>query len=248
MSSAKPIPFSLILPAGGKGVRFGSETPKQFLEIAGHPLLFYTLLAVRKVAGLKEIILVLPPGALADFTAAHGESLARLGVTRIVQGGERRQDSVLAGIRAASPEIEWVAVHDAVRPLVTPAEIEATLRSAFETGGAILAQKSSATVKRVNDKGVIQETLDRRFIYLAQTPQAGRRDLLTSALANCPKEMEYTDEAKAFETLGIQVKVVDGSPLNVKITTPEDLQMAAPLLSARIAELEALLHTPRRER
>jgi len=234
-------PWSLIVPAGGKGLRFGQERPKQFLEYQGFPLLFYTLLAFDGAPGLKEIILVLPAEWRVAFEAEHGTTLRYLGVTKIVNGGTRRQDSVLRGLFASDSLSEYLAVHDAVRPLVELAEIEATLAAAIKTGAAILAQKSAATVKRVDETGRIQETLPREKIYLAQTPQAARRDLIIKALEAVPPGAECTDEAAAIERLGEPVQVVEGSSRNLKITTPADLELAAPRLDILAKKLRERL-------
>ncbi|MDX2031441.1 MAG: 2-C-methyl-D-erythritol 4-phosphate cytidylyltransferase [Blastocatellia bacterium] len=218
-----------ILPAAGSGSRFGGQIAKQFLEVAGAPILVHTMRRFDACPSIGAIIVALREEEIASF----GESLAAYGLrkpVRLTPGGAERSDSILNALEAArefAPEL--VAVHDAVRPFVTPAQITAVLEKAGETGAAILALPATDTIKEVED-GRIERTLDRRRIWRAQTPQAFRFELLLranhEARAAGQASAMTTDDSLLVERLGIAVAVVEGSAHNLKITTPEDLILA----------------------
>lgn len=235
-----PTPYSLLPyehrhhPAAGAGSRFGGQIPKQFVEVAGAPIIVHTLRRFDECDEIGAMIVALRPEEIERF----GQSLPAHKIrkpVRLVGGGAERSDSILNALEAAKEfDPELVAVHDAVRPFVTPERISATLRRARETGAAILALPATDTIKEV-ENGLIQRTIDRRRIWRAQTPQAFRYDLLLRAneearAANLPSAMA-TDDAFLVERLGLPVAVVEGSPNNIKITTPEDLALAEKLLS-----------------
>jgi 2-C-methyl-D-erythritol 4-phosphate cytidylyltransferase len=218
-----------IIPAAGSGSRFGGQIPKQFIEIAGAPILVHTLRRFDECEEIGAIIVALRP----DEIEAFGRSLPTHKLqkpVRLVNGGAERSDSILNALAAAREfDPELVAVHDAVRPFVAPERISAVLARAREIGAAILAAPATDTIKEV-ENGLIQRTIDRRRIWRAQTPQAFRYDLLLRAneearAANLPSAM-VTDDAFLVERLGLPVAVVEGSPNNIKITTPEDLILA----------------------
>jgi len=227
-----------IIPAAGSGSRFGGETPKQFLLMGGVPVLLQTLRRFDLCSEIDGTIVALPETALESW---H-ELLAVSGLekpVRLVPGGRERSDSIRNALEAAahwSPEgqlPEIVAVHDAVRPLVTPAQIAAVVQRAREVGAAILALASTDTLKEV-ENGLIVRTLDRRRIYRAQTPQAFHYSLLVRANqaareSNLPSAAT-TDDALLVEALGVPIAIVEGSSHNLKITTPEDLRLAERLL------------------
>jgi 2-C-methyl-D-erythritol 4-phosphate cytidylyltransferase len=223
-----------IIPAAGSGSRFGGQTPKQFIEIAGAPILVHTLKRFDECEEIGAIVVALRP----DEIEAFGRSLSTHGIrkpVRMVGGGAERSDSILNALAAArefNPGL--VAVHDAVRPFVTPERISAVLARAREIGAAILAAPATDTIKEV-ENGLIQRTIDRRRIWRAQTPQAFRYDILLRAneearAANLPSAM-VTDDAFLVERLGFPVAIVEGSPSNIKITTPEDLVLAESLFA-----------------
>lgn len=224
-----------IIPAAGSGSRFGGEVPKQFLEIGGAPILIHTLRRFDSCPEIRGLIVALPPARIADFEV----QLAGAGLTRpvrLVPGGEERSDSIRNALVAARelesgvPEI--VVVHDAVRPFVTTAQITAVIMRAREVGAAILALPSTDTIKEV-EGGMIVCTHDRRRIYRAQTPQAFHYDLLwranEAARADRLPAALTTDDSLLVERLGAPVAIVEGSPHNLKITTPEDLLLATSL-------------------
>jgi 2-C-methyl-D-erythritol 4-phosphate cytidylyltransferase/2-C-methyl-D-erythritol 2,4-cyclodiphosphate synthase len=223
-----------IIPAAGRGTRLGASVAKQFIEIAGAPIILHTLRRFEECPEVTALAVAVPADELAAFEARARASGLRKPL-RVVRGGAERSDSILQALEAiADWEPEIVAVHDAVRPFVTPEQIAAVIARARETGAAILAEPSTDTIKEVAG-GFIQRTLDRRAIYRAQTPQAFRYELLRRANdaareAHLPSSA-WTDDALLVERLGISIAIVEGSSRNLKITTPEDLARAAEILS-----------------
>lgn len=221
-----------IIPAAGSGLRFGGERPKQFLVVAGSPILLHTLRRFDSCSDIDGMVVALPEWEIDGF--AH--DLAGAGLrkpVRLVAGGRERSDSIRNALllaREFSPEV--VAIHDAVRPFVTSAQISAVVERARLIGAAILALPATDTIKEVED-GLITRTLDRRRIYRAQTPQAFRFDLLWEANESAREAgiaaALATDDSLLVERLGVPVAIVEGSPNNIKITTPEDLVLAASL-------------------
>jgi 2-C-methyl-D-erythritol 4-phosphate cytidylyltransferase len=219
-----------IIAAAGSGNRMASKRPKQFLELGGVPVLLHTLKRFEQCDSIQEVIVVLPAEESAGFLSLAGKSGLRK-LTKVVPGGTTRADSVkrgLAAIRAATAEI--IAVHDGVRPFVTPEEIDATVAAAKESGAAILVAPVNDTIKDVAD-GKIIHTLDRRVLRRALTPQCFRYSILQRAFANADvNDPKFTDESALVEQLGIKVSVVEGSSINMKITTREDLIIAESIL------------------
>jgi 2-C-methyl-D-erythritol 4-phosphate cytidylyltransferase/2-C-methyl-D-erythritol 2,4-cyclodiphosphate synthase len=208
-----------IIAAGGRGERFGAERAKQFLSIGGRTMLERSVDAFLKHPSVNEVIVALPAESAAD----PPDYLT--GVTkplRVVAGGERRQDSVAAAFRATADRSDVIVVHDAARPFASADLIERTIAAAAESGAALAAIAARDTVKQT-DGSFVRATLDRRSIFLAQTPQAFRRGVLRDALAI---ESDATDEASLAEQAGHPVRIVEGEATNIKITTPEDLVIA----------------------
>jgi 2-C-methyl-D-erythritol 4-phosphate cytidylyltransferase len=224
-----------IIPAAGSGSRLGGQTPKQFIEIAGAPIIIHTLRKFDECEEIGAIVVALRREDVERFERALCAHEIRKPV-RLAAGGAERSDSILNALEAAKefrPEI--AAVHDAVRPFVTPERISAVIARAREVGAAILALPATDTIKEV-EGGLIRRTLDRRRIWRAQTPQAFRYDLLMQAneearAADLPPALA-TDDSFLVERLGAPVAVVEGMANNIKITTPEDLVLAEKLLSA----------------
>jgi 2-C-methyl-D-erythritol 4-phosphate cytidylyltransferase len=223
-----------IIAAAGAGARMASDRPKQFLLLAGTPIIFHTLKPFEQSDSIKEVIVVLPAEESAGFLSLAGKFGVRK-VSRVVPGGTTRAESVkrgLAAIRSATAEI--VAVHDGVRPFVTVEEIDRTIVAAQTSGAAILVAPVTDTIKQVNDQGVVK-TLDRGGLRRALTPQCFRYELLRQAFQQVDtNDPALTDESLLIERLGIQVSVVEGSTKNIKITTAEDLAIAEALLSTRV--------------
>jgi 2-C-methyl-D-erythritol 4-phosphate cytidylyltransferase/2-C-methyl-D-erythritol 2,4-cyclodiphosphate synthase len=246
-----------IIAAGGRGQRFGGERLKQLLPVGGRPILERSVAAFLSHPDVTEVIVALPQ-ALADDPPDYlrGDAAARSGKTlRVVAGGERRQDSVANAFRAASAASDIIVIHDAARPFASADLIARTIAAAAEAGAALAAVQSRDTVKRANqgpaeaghyatgagaeavsgssrtgpDVRTVAETLPRETIFLAQTPQAFRRDVLTDALAQAH---DATDEAMLAERAGHLVRIVDGEASNIKITTPEDMTMADSIANA----------------
>ena len=235
MASSRKV--AAIIPAAGHGVRMGSSK-KQFLKLQGTPILILTLRKFVASPEITEIFLAAPAAdidPLREMLAA--EDLGKR--VSVVAGGNRRQDSVENCLRVASPDTELVAVHDAVRPFITPALIAAVIHEAAQTGAAILGVLSVDTIKQVERNRVLG-TLPRERIVLAQTPQVFRYDILMQAFQKAREEgFEGTDEASLVEHMGLEVTVVSGSDRNIKITKPADLELARFLLQEEQHSLEA---------
>jgi 2-C-methyl-D-erythritol 4-phosphate cytidylyltransferase/2-C-methyl-D-erythritol 2,4-cyclodiphosphate synthase len=214
-----------IIAAGGIGRRLGAGRPKQLLEIAGRSILERSVTAFSSHPRVSEVIVALP----AELVASPPHWLGTQARVQIVAGGDRRQDSVAAAFDTVSATTDVVVVHDAARPFVSWALIDRCIDAAAAFGGAIAALPATDTVKQVvsRDAGpVIEATLPRESIYLAQTPQAFRRNVLGAAVALGRSGIDGTDEAALAERAGHVVHIVEGEPTNLKITTPADLDAA----------------------
>ncbi|MDR7463856.1 MAG: 2-C-methyl-D-erythritol 4-phosphate cytidylyltransferase, partial [Armatimonadota bacterium] len=221
-------PTAAILVAAGRGRRMGA-VPKPFLPLGGRPVLLHALRALLEAPQVHTAVVVAPPAYL-DAARAHTAPFPR--VAAVVPGGEERQDSVAAGLEAV-PEAEWVVVHDAARPLATPDLVRRVLAAAAETGAATAALPSRDTLKEVAG-GVVCRTLDREHIWQVQTPQAFRAALLREAHARARREgLRATDDAALVEAAGGVIRVVEGEALNLKVTTPADLELAEAVVAQR---------------
>jgi len=215
-----------IIAAAGMGSRMASDRPKQFLQLAGIPIIFHTLKPFEECDSIHEVIVVLP----AEQTAAFLEMAGRHGLRKlahVVPGGTTRADSVKRGliaVRAASANV--VAVHDGVRPFVTVDEIENVVDAAESDGAAILVGRVTDTIKQISGDSVVQ-TLERRELRRALTPQCFRYELLRKAYDQADvNDPTLTDESALVEKIGAPVTIIEGSSRNIKITTPEDLLIA----------------------
>ena len=219
-----------IIAAAGAGARMASDRPKQFLQLAGTPVIIHTLKVFEQCESINEVILVLPAAESAGFLSLAGKHGLRK-LARVGPGGVTRADSVKRGlmaIRAATAEI--VAVHDGVRPFVTVEEIDSTVAAAQTDGAAILVAPVTDTIKQVDD-GLVVQTLDRDGLRRALTPQCFRYELLRDAYqAADVTDPSLTDESVLVEKLGVPVSFVEGSPRNIKITTAQDLAIAEAIL------------------
>jgi 2-C-methyl-D-erythritol 4-phosphate cytidylyltransferase len=221
-----------IIAAAGAGTRMASDRPKQFLLLAGTPVIFHTLKVFEQCDSIDEVIVVLPAEESAGFLSLAGKFGVRK-LARVVPGGATRADSVKRGlmaIRSATAEI--VVVHDGVRPFVTVEEIDATIAAAKADGAAILVAPVTDTIKQVGD-GAVVKTLDRGALRRALTPQCFQYELLREAYQKADvNDPSLTDESALVEQLGKRVGVVEGSARNIKITTAEDLAIAEAILAA----------------
>lgn len=208
-----------------------SARPKQFLELAGKPIIFHTLKPFEECDSIDEVIVVLPAEQSAGFLSMAGK-LGLRKLTKVIPGGLTRADSVRRGLQAIrSATAHIVAVHDGVRPFVTVDEIENTITAAKKSGAAILVAPAIDTIKEVNDSGDVLRTLDRKQLRHALTPQCFRFDLLRRAFENVDvNDPSLTDESYLIEKLGERVSIVEGSPRNMKITTQADLALAEAML------------------
>ena len=224
-----------IIAAGGRGARMGGggRAPKQFLEIAGTPVVVHTLRRFEACATIAEVVVVVPRSEVQAFLEL-AEKFGLRKPARVVAGGETRTESVWRGLKdLRSEDVGVVAVHDAVRPLVTPEEIDATVRAAEATGAAILAARAVDTVKESDggEPARVARTLDRSRLWHAQTPQCFRYELLRRAYESARASgVEATDDSSLVERLGAPVQIVEGGARNIKITTPQDLALAEMLL------------------
>ena len=214
----------VIVVAAGRGERMGANVPKQLLDLGGRTILQRSVEAFDVHPGVGEIVVVLP----AEWVAA-GPSL--VGATarpcRFVAGGDRRQDSVRLGMAALSAAADPVLVHDAARPFADIGLIDRVIAAAAETGAAVPAVPARDTVKHVTgDRQVVDRTIPRNEIWLAQTPQGFSRRVLADAIALGARGVDATDDAMLAEQAGHAVRVVLGDERNVKITTPDDLAAA----------------------
>ena len=217
-----------IIAAGGRGVRFGADRPKQFLDIGGRSILELSVAALAASDRIQEIVVALPRDHVDTGAKALRQAIGRPLV--VVAGGARRQDSVANAFAKASKDADIVLIHDAARPFVTRDVIDRAIDGAERHGAAIAAIGVRDTVKQAGDafadgSRLIRATIPRDSVFLAQTPQAFRRDILARALDE-GKDVDATDEAMLVERLGVPVHVVEGDARNVKVTTPEDLEKA----------------------
>jgi 2-C-methyl-D-erythritol 4-phosphate cytidylyltransferase len=221
-----PRDVGVVVVAAGRGTRFGGETPKQYQPIGGVPMV---LRAVRPFAAhpdVAQVVLVLPP-ADAAAPPAFLRGVAGVGLV-VVAGGAERSDSVSAGLRALGPECTVVLVHDAARPFVGRAVIDAVIAHARAGEGAVAAVRVNDTLKQAaaEDATRVARTVPRDGLWRAQTPQGFPRAVLERAYAAAQGEGGATDDAALVERTGVSVRLVPDSPRNMKVTTSEDLALA----------------------
>jgi len=223
-----------IVPAAGQGLRMGGAIPKQFLALGKEPLVVHSLRVLQASPVINEIVLAVPQAdldyCLTDLAVRFGFSK----ITKVVAGGKERQDSVRHALEHVSEETEIVVVHDAVRPFLTEGMVAEVVEAARRAGGAIMALPMRDTVKQVGAERRIERTVDRQSLWLAQTPQAFRRDQLLAAHRKAYAEkVQATDDAFVFEWAGHPVVVVEGSGENIKMTSPEDMIIGEAILVSR---------------
>ncbi|MBA3355756.1 MAG: 2-C-methyl-D-erythritol 4-phosphate cytidylyltransferase [Pyrinomonadaceae bacterium] len=219
-----------IIAAAGQGTRMGGNRAKQFLELAGTPIIIHTLRSFELCDAIQEIILVLPAPDTAGFLAiAEKHRLRKL--SQIVPGGTTRAESVLRGLLAVRSATEIIAVHDGVRPFVTSDEITKTVKAAEANEAAILTAAVTDTIKEVSN-GIVARTLPRKVLRRSLTPQCFRFELLRRAYEQADVlDPDLTDESALVERLGVKVTIVEGSSRNIKITNQEDLVVGEAILN-----------------
>ncbi|MEX0601965.1 MAG: 2-C-methyl-D-erythritol 4-phosphate cytidylyltransferase [Bacteroidota bacterium] len=223
--------ITAVVPAAGTGTRIGGKVPKQFLLLAGKPVLVHTLERFERCADVDQVCLAVPPSAVAETESMV--SRYRLHKVRtIVAGGAKRQDSVANALRGLTfGEKDIILVHDAVRPFIEPKSISEVIRAAREYNAAVVAVQPKDTVRRANGSGFFDTTIDRSALWLIQTPQAFTAPVLLKAFERAAKDrFTSTDEAGLVERLNVNIRIVHGSYDNIKITTPEDLELGLLIL------------------
>ena len=216
-----------IIVAGGYGKRFGSIKKKQFIEICGKPVLYYSIDAFDSCELVSEIIVVLPASDLEFYDRAISKIKKFKKVLKVAQGGKSRQDSVYNGLENVSNKTDIVLVHDAARPLVNISTINKVIEQSIKSDCAICAIPVNDTVKQSTGDSLVEKTISREGLWLAQTPQGFKYSLIKSAFKNAyEKNIVGTDESSLVENLGIKPAIVEGSKYNLKITNPEDLKLA----------------------
>ncbi len=219
-----------IIVAAGHGSRMGGKRAKQFLDLAGTPIIIRTLTVFEQCEVIKEVIVVLAAPEAAGFLTLAGQHGLRK-ISRVVPGGRTRCESVLRGLEAVrATTAEIVVIHDGVRPFVTADEISRTVAAAIANEAAVLVAEVNDTIKEVAGNLILQ-TMDRRTLRRALTPQCFRYDLLRRAYEGANVlDPELTDDSMLVERLGKKVTAIEGSPRNIKITTPEDLVIAEAII------------------
>ncbi len=222
-----------LIVAAGQSTRFGGELPKQFVTVSGRPLLSWTISRFEAAHSIERIVVVVS----SDYLLFAGDNVVDpFGfekVYKIVSGGATRQESVLMGLLSMPISTKYVAIHDGARPLVHPGDIDSAVAKAHESGAAMLAAPVTDTVKRVEDE-VVVATLDRRRLFLAQTPQVFEYEMIFKAHQEHPASV--TDDASLVESRGVAVHVVEPAWPNIKVTTPNDLLMVEVMLEQELYE------------
>ena len=215
--------ITAIIAAAGFGERFGEK--KQLKLLNGRPLLFHTIQPFIKSELISEILVVVPKDDVIQVEREFKSTLTSKKI-EVISGGKTRQESVNNGLKISDKESELICVHDGVRPFVTLSLIEKVIKASMEHDGAILAAPSSDTIKKIMGDQIL-ETLPRETIWRAQTPQVFSKAALEEAIQIAIDEnLEGTDESSILEKIGYQIGFIEGSPLNIKITTKEDWTFA----------------------
>lgn len=223
---------SAILVGAGLGLRMGGSVKKPFLHIHGKPIFIHTIERFSQIDIINEIIIVVGATDMKSLSEQWQNTLDACKVKKIVAGGKRRQDSVYNGLYQTCTDAEIVLIHDIVRPLVRKEHIEAVINKVKDSNAAILAVPMKATVKEAGSDLRIQRTVPRNNLWMAQTPQGFKRELILKAFNQFKDaDREFTDDAQMLEMAGEPVYIVPGTDENIKITTPEDIRIAEALLT-----------------
>lgn len=215
---------SAVILVAGKGTRAGGETTKQLAEINGIPVAIRTVMIFQKTEIIDEIIIVAAENEV-KFYDEYIEKYSLSKVTKVVVGGACRAESAKNGFFATDKKSKFVVIHDGARCAVTTKQVEAVVRAAYKHGAAIAAARSTDTIKRADKEGFVAKTVDRRYIWRAQTPQVFLKKLYEAALAKAGDAYVYaTDDASIAEASGFKVKLVECGENNIKITYAEDFE------------------------
>lgn len=230
-TSPQPASVAVILPAAGRGERFGGEQNKLFAELGGKPLWVHAAQRLGLRPEVGRLVMPVAPRDHDRFASQRERHAANLQIQFVI-GGSRRTESVRAGLDAISDDhdVRLIAVHDAARPLVSDADLAAVFGAGLGTGAAVLATPVTGTLKRIRDEGRRSVTVDRRDLWVAQTPQVFRLDWFRDAYRRY-RGFPVTDDAQLLERAGFDVCLVPGRGDNLKITRPEDLAVAEAILA-----------------
>lgn len=228
---ADKIKCSVIIVAAGKGERMNTEVKKQYIKLHNKPILAYTIEKFENNNEIDDIILVTGKNDIKYCKEEIVEKYKFNKVKKIIEGGNERQYSVFNGLKEISKNTDIVLIHDGVRPFVSNDDIYNIIYNTHKYDGCILGVKVKDTVKVCDKNNFITDTPDRRFIYLAQTPQAFKYDLILKAYeslinSNCI----LTDDSMILEKIGYKIKIIEGNYTNIKITTPDDLYFGEAIL------------------
>jgi 2-C-methyl-D-erythritol 4-phosphate cytidylyltransferase len=224
--------FAVILPAAGQSSRFKDKEKKPFVNLDGRAVWLRSAEFFVNRADVCQCLVVVNPDDLEMFRIKFGAATTFMNV-RIVEGGSERFESIANALKLLQPEVEFVAVHDAVRPCLTTALIDAVFAMGEKTGAALLAMPVSDTVKQASPQKTVQATMPRQGLWLAQTPQVFRRDWLEQAYADRARlGKNITDDAQLVEAAGHDVHLVEGASTNIKITAKQDLFLAEAILKS----------------
>lgn len=225
-----------IIPAAGAGVRMGSNRAKQFIDLCGKPILAVTLNHFQKCNLIDKIVVVVSEDDVDYCILEIVNRYKQSKVCMVVAGGKRRQDSVRKGLEAVGDLCRWVLIHDGVRPLVTTELIEKVIKAAKRFRAVITGLPVKETVKESDDQGMVLQSVHRSHLWLIQTPQIFQFEDLMQAHQKAFNNdwEEATDDAFLIEKMGISVKIIEGEENNIKITTPQDLDIARFLMSKKV--------------
>lgn len=222
---------NVVIVAAGKGTRLQSELPKPFLSVADRPILVHTLRRFTPIEMVRRIVVVVAAERetlCQEVLHTHGPWPQPI---TVIHGGAERQDSVRNGLAALEPQCEIVVIHDAARPFISVEAIQRSIDAAAETGSAVVATPVRDTIKRADAQHTIRETVSRHDLWLAQTPQTFRVEVIRAAHRWAQqRNIAGTDDATLVEQMGQPVRIVPGDALNFKITTPDDLALAQAVL------------------
>ena len=228
--SLSSIKVSAVLLAGGLGLRMGASTPKQYIPLHGKPVALHALDALRRSPHIHQVIVVCAPRYQPIFKRDND-------TITFAPPGRRRQDSVFNAFQLVSEECELVLIHDGARPLILQEEIEKVIRAAEQYGAASLASPIKSTIKQADSNGIVKATLDREVLYATHTPQVLAKEILREGFLEAEKSNStVTDDVSLAELIRKPVKLVMGSSCNIKVTTPEDLEIATVYLAKKREE------------
>ncbi len=228
--------FAVIIPAAGKGERFGGREKKTFAKLAGKPLFLQTIQLFINREDVCQTLLAVAPEDMNDMKTRYAANLGFMGV-KLVEGGARRCETVARALDDVTNKADFVAIHDAARPCTAESTIDAVFAAAKKYGAAIPATPVTSTLKRVNKSDLIEETVSREGLYLAQTPQVFRRDWLIEAYQKLDElDEDITDDAQLVVRAGHPVFIVRSDATNIKITTKGDVMLAQAILKSRPAK------------